>query len=156
MVKDYVMLNTFLFGITNGFAPDVRAISETDPIRAYRNDLFDHVLATNPIQAVLAFGEGAQHARDHWPGAAAFTPFDLRHPTAQIGVTSDWNQVLPNLRPEVVPDAGVAPDPTPYKPSDAKPIPEMDLPFGLPSWHGSGGTRSKRSGPNRIIWNATA
>lgn len=153
----YAMFNTFLFGITGQFDATMRAASAADPIHAYRNALLDHAVATSAIEAVLAFGAAAQHAVGLWPGRAALPVFALVHPTALVGVTDQWNSVLPQLLAALPPEPGVAPDPRPYgqvfTPDDAAPVPRLDLPFGLPAWHGTGGTHSTRMGsPTKIVW----
>ncbi len=155
--RSYVMLNTFLFGVTGQFDAKLRAISAAGPILSYRNSLFDQVLATSPIEAILAFGAGARHAVDHWPADAPLRRFDLVHPTSPSGVADSWNRALPELLAAVTPEPGLAPDPTPYgsdlTPGDSAPIPRLDLPFGLPTWHGTGGTHSTRQGSKRkIVW----
>ena len=69
-----------------------------------------------------------------------------------------WNQALPQLISVVTPDSGLTPDATPYgtqfQPGDEIGIPREDLPFGIPLWHGSRGTCSKRSGNKKITWTA--
>jgi hypothetical protein len=157
VARGYLMLNTFLFGITGQFDATLRNASATDPLRSYRNALLDHALATNPIGAVLALGVGARRAVELWPGGGARPLFRLVHPTARAGVTDQWNGVLPGLLGAIAPEPGLAPDPTPYGPAftpqDAAPIPRSDLPFGLPPWHGTGGTHSTRErSSTRIVW----
>ena len=157
VARSYVMFNTFLFGVHGQFDSTLRTISSTNPICSYRNSLLDRVVASNQIQAVLAIGKAAQHAVAQWPGAAGLTRFDLMHPTALGGVTADWNAALPALQAAIPADPGVAPDPTPFgatfTPADLQPIPREDLPFGLPSWHGTGGTHSSRDrSRTRIVW----
>ena len=153
----YAMFNTFLFGVTGQFDAALRAASAADPIRSYRNALLDHAVAMSAIEAVLAFGVAAQRAVDLWPGRGALPVFALVHPTAPTGVTDQWNRMLPQLLAALAPEPDVAPDPSPYgaafTPEDAAPVPRLDLPFGLPTWHGTGGTHSSRMGSQtEIVW----
>jgi len=157
--RSYLMLNTFLFGIYGQFTKPIATLSASDPLLAYRNRLFDQVRNTNALAAVIAFGNGAGHAADHWPGAPALPVFRLLHPTAHTGVTDNWNSQLPALLAAIEPDPGAATDATPYTAdfaaADSADIPRQDLPFGIPAWHGAGGaTRSKRTNPLTICWSA--
>jgi hypothetical protein len=157
ITRSYLMLNVFLFGITGQFDATLRTISAADPVRSYRNTLFDRVLATNPIEAVLALGVGARRALELWPGGAGLASFRLVHPTARAGVTDQWNLVLPQLQAAVAPEHGLTADPTVYgpafTPADGAPIPRHDLPFGLPAWHGTDGTHSSRErSRTKIVW----
>ena len=156
--RSYLMLNTFIYGIKGQFNSTMRNLSANDPILSYRNSLFDQAKADNAFEAVIAFGNGAHHSVDQWPGAQTLNVFKLRHPTAPNDVGTNWNQQLPSLLAAITPDAGQAPDPAPYgadvAAQDMASIPRLDLPFGIPEWHGSGGTRSKRNGPRSITWAA--
>jgi hypothetical protein len=156
LTHDYVMLNAFLFGITDQFNTAMRTISASAPFLDYRNGLFDQVAATNPLAAVIAFGAGARHAVSLWPGRGALPLFELVHPTAPNGVTASWNAQLAPLLVAIPPEPGQVPDATPYgaqlTDADQAAIPRGDLPFGLPDWHGTDGTRSKRQGARTIVW----
>lgn len=159
LTHSYVMLNTFLFGVYGQFDSELRAISREPAILAYRNQLFDQVQATNQLAAVIAIGSAARDAVDRWPGHQGLPIVALLHPTARAGVTASWNARLPGLIAQVAPDPGQVANPTPYgagfTPADLAPIPATDLPFGLPHWHGSGGTRSTRQRTkDRIVWTA--
>jgi len=68
IVKSYLMLNTFLFGIKGQMDPAMNAIAVEAPILTYRNGLFDKVVAENAIQAIISFGNGADLAVNNWPG----------------------------------------------------------------------------------------
>jgi hypothetical protein len=153
--QHYLLLNVFLFGITGQFDAVLRRVSAADPVLAYRNRLFDHAVTTSPIAAVIAFGVGARHAVDLWPGRAGRPVCRFVHPTARSGVAAAWNQTLPAALAAVPPEPGRVPDPTPYgaafTPADAVAIPRRDLPFGLPPWHGTGGTHSTRQRSQRTI-----
>jgi hypothetical protein len=71
----------------------------------------------------------------------------------------DWNTWLPQIRPQVTPDAGVT-DTTPYsgsafKKADLADIPPRDLPFGVPKWMGTG-DMAWRTSPTQIAWKSLA
>jgi hypothetical protein len=155
--RSYVMVNTFLYGIHGQFTAAIRAISLEPAIRDYRNSVFDQIAADNPLQAIIAIGAGARHAIEHWSPPPAVPVFNVVHPSAdESSIIQSWNQTLPQLIAAVTPDQGMTPDSTPYgaqfRASDMPTIPRTDLPFGIPSWHGSGGTRSIRSGDKKITW----
>jgi hypothetical protein len=159
IAHSYLMLNTFLFGVFGQFDSELRGISREPFLLDYRNRLLDHAVATSPLQAVVAMGNAAQDAIDRWPGAQGLPVFQLRHPTARTDVLPNWSAQLLALSAGVAPDPGQAADLTPYGASftaaDLAAIPAQDLPFGLPSWHGNGGTRSTRQrSKNSILWTA--
>jgi hypothetical protein len=157
--RSYVMLNTFLFSIFGQFGGDNAALSRQDPIRSYRNALFDRVADTNPLGAVLTVGTAARDAVDRWPGSGAFVRVHVLHPafpnTAML--LADWNDGLTDLVAAVEPDDSSAPG-APYgnqfSPGDILPVPRADLPFGLPAWHGVG-DHGRRDGDDVIEWHAT-
>lgn len=157
--RSYVMVNTFLYGIHGQFTGSVRAISLEAPILNYRNALFDRVTSGNHLQAIITIGAGARHAVEHWSPPPTVPIFHIVHPSAdENAIAASWNQNLPQLIAAVESDEGMTPDPTPYGVpltlTDEVEIPRGDLPFGIPSWHGSGGTRSKRSGNKKVTWTA--
>ncbi|HKQ53116.1 MAG TPA: uracil-DNA glycosylase family protein, partial [Pyrinomonadaceae bacterium] len=147
LTRSYLMFNTFLFGGQSGSLTQELA---TDPtIMAYRNRLFDKAKATCPLVCILAFGAYAQTSADNWPGRGSLPVIKLTHPTAPSGVAANWNTRYAAAQSAIVtPDSGGAFDPTPYSTTGPMPttdVPRRDLPFGLPTWHGTGGvTRSQR------------
>jgi uracil-DNA glycosylase len=160
VTHSYVMFNSFLFGGQSG---SLSSGLVTDPtIMAYRNRLFDHVKATNNLQAVIAFGALANTSALNWPGLGNIPLIHLTHPTAQSGVAANWNSHLVTAHNTIPPDAGAQVNTTAYNAAVTVPgtdVPRRDLPFGIPPWHGAGGgTRSQRgSGANfetQIIWTA--
>ena len=154
--RAYIMLNTFLYGIYGQFDATMQAISAAAPVLTYRNSLFDQVIATSPVEIVIAFGKGAHTAFDLWPDGSHLPIFRLHHPSARSGLQANWNQNLPQLLQAVTPEPGAVQDATPYGanflPEDHAAIPRIDLPFGVPAWHGTGGTHSKRSQRTGIVW----
>jgi uracil-DNA glycosylase len=159
MTRSYVMLNTFLFGIKGQMDAQMRAIALEAAILDYRNALLDKVMAGNPIQAIISFGNGADFAVNNWPGRPASIPwFRLTHPSnPSNSVPADWNENLNGLRAALKPDKLSIVNLTPYGasfgPNDVADIPPGDLPFAIAAWHGTGGaTRSQRNGENIITW----
>jgi uracil-DNA glycosylase len=159
LTRSYTMFNTFLFGIKGQLDPPMRAIAQEAPIRDYRNRLFDKLAATNPLQAIVSFGNGADLAIEHWPGRPPGLPWlQLHHPSADEAlVLPNWNAALAPLHAALTPDAAALVDLTPYGTTfgadGSADIPRADLPFGLPVWHGTGGsTRSQRDGDAIIKW----
>ena len=158
ITRSYLMFNTFLFGVQSNSITNAMVADAT--IQGYRNQLLDRAMATNPISLILAFGTKAETSVKNWPGKGATTFLALTHPTAPSGVAADWNSHLATAIASVTPDWDGAVDATPFPTPAAPPptdIPRRDLPFGLPSWHGTGGTRSQRvSGAfeTQITWTA--
>lgn len=159
LAKSYVMLNTFLFGIKGQMDATMNAVALEPTILDYRNGLFDKVIAENPVQAIISFGNGADLAVGNWPGRPAALPwFQLHHPSASDTiVVPNWNASLAGLNAVVRPDKPSLVDLTAYTApmgtADVADIPREDLPFGIPEWHGvGGGTRSQRDGDKTINW----
>jgi uracil-DNA glycosylase len=159
VTRSYLMFNAFLFGVQSGSLSPSMVTDAT--IMAYRNKLFDHAKATNPLTAILTFGNYARDSIANWPGKGSLPVVNLMHPTAQSGVAANWNQRLAQAHAAVSPDPDGQPDLTPYDvnaPIPSTDVPRRDLPFGVPAWHGTGGTtRSVRvsgSFETKITWTA--
>ncbi len=157
ILRSYVMVNTFLYSVYGQFDDDLREISLNPIVLDYRNEMLDILAQKNEIEVVLTIGVGARHACEHWPGAQNYTVYNLVHPAApEDMVLPNWNEHLPLLRGLVTPDEGAEPDTSLYgaefTAEDHVLIPRLDLPFGMPAWHGTGGTHSHRNGPKEIIW----
>ncbi|MCB0629119.1 MAG: hypothetical protein KDD15_05290 [Lewinella sp.] len=161
--RSYLILNTFLYSIYGQFDNTMEQISLEPSILDYRNRLFDTVVRENPIEAVITFGRAPAHAIDHWNNAQNLPVFNLVHPAADVGTAfPSWNAQLQPLSNAVQADEPNLVDLTPYegswrRASHRADIPRFDLPFGIPSWHGTNGTRSKRDPADRqkqIVWKA--
>ena len=157
--KSYVMVNTFLYGLKGQIDAEARTISSSASIKNWRNQLLD-MLKTGQTQAVIAFGAGAQHVVDLWPGASGLFVAKPLHPSFRddAGLRANWNTWLPQIRPHVTPE--VAADMTPYagntfKKADLENIPPRDLPFGVPQWMGTG-DMAWRTSPTQIAWKSLA
>ena len=152
ITRDYVMINTFLYPVFGQFS-SLETLSHDPQIMGFRNALLDRLANDNPLEAVIGVGRAGDDAVQLWPGLGN-TPFEsITHPSARdnAALLADWNQGLGILRPVVDGELGVAPDPTLYgsdwTDADHVPIPRLDLPFGVPEWHGVGSraTRGKKS-----------
>ncbi len=160
LVRSYVMMNTFLYGLKGQIDAQARQISESPSIKTWRNTLLDR-LAAPPVQAVLAFGAGAHQVVDLWPTGSTYFVARLTHPSARDDATllQNWNQWLPQLRQRVTPDPDGTPSDEPYgtrfKKSDLAPIPPRDLSFGVPKWLGNGDTAWRVKGRDWITWKPT-
>lgn len=152
--SSYVMVNAFLYSVAS---QDGGSRHRHDPaIVAYRNRWLDALVAGSQIEAVIAFGSLAREAFESWratpSGAAREVAFEhVRHPTFPEGssehdeqrkraatreMLEGWNDALGRLHGAVAhPD-----EPrefVPYdleQPPEVSPIPERDLPAGLPAW----------------------
>jgi len=161
LTKSYVMVNTFLYGLKGQIDAEAKTISASASIKNWRNQLLD-LLKTGQTQAVIAFGTGAHQVVDLWPGASGLFVAKPLHPSFRDDgqLRADWNTWLPQIRPNVTPDAGVTPDTTPYtgttfKKADLGDIPPRDLPFGVPKWMGTG-DMAWRTSPTQIAWKSLA
>jgi uracil-DNA glycosylase len=161
LTRSYLMFNTFLFGVQSSSLSG-GAVTATEPtIMAYRNSLFDRAKATNTLSAVIAFGSHANTSATNWPGLGSIPLIHVTHPTSPTGVAANWNSHFAAAHAAIAPDPGGTVDSTPYSTTAAMPttdIPRRDLPFGIPAFHGTGGTRSQRvSGATfetQITWTA--
>jgi len=159
IVRSYAMLNTFLFSVFGQVDAELRAISLEAPVLDYRNAFLDRLKEGNPIEAVIAFGAGARHAVEHWPGLGDLPFFHLTHPAADDDfVVPSWNEGLQDLSTTVGPDDDGQPDPTAYAAplgdETMRPIPRFDVPFGVPDFQRTGGGHSTRDGNTKIVWTA--
>ena len=154
ITESYVIVNTFLYSVYGS----VKAATAKDPkLIAYRNSWLDALLIGKKVEAVVALGTAADAAWKAWkltPNGAAFdiayAPFI--HPTepesssknvktklaeATKKMLENWNSGLQVLSPSVKhPDTVTAlmPYGDTWAPGDRLPIPEADIPAGLPSW----------------------
>lgn len=165
ILRDYVMVNTFLYPVYGQFAGALRRLTQEPAILGFRNALLDRIAARNAIEAVIAVGNAARDAVERWPAAPPVV-CHITHPSApdHAPALANWNRGLTMLRAAVSPEAGAPPDPAGYgtnwTEADDEPIPRRDLPFGLPDWHGTGEHATRARGadggadPKRIVWEA--
>ena len=161
LVRSYVMVNTFLYGLRGQMDQQAKQISASAAIKNWRNQLLD-MLKTPQIQAILAFGAGAHQVASLWPGSSGLFVAQLTHPSARddASLLANWNNWLPQVQTRVTADPGGTKDPTPYgtkfKKADLGPIPARDFAFGTPKWMGNGDMAWLLPTGNQITWKATA
>ncbi len=153
--RSYVMLNALLYGV---YGQSGGERHHDDPaVVAYRNRWLDALLAGGRIEAVVAFGHLADAAWHAWTATPAGKGADLAyrhlpHPTQPESAAKGdrdklakltaellehWNAGLDVLRPAVRhPDVAQPTDHygSAFTDADLRPIPEGDLPPGLPAW----------------------
>ncbi len=151
--RSYVMINAFLYSVYNqkSAAPHV-----DDPaVAGYRNRWLSALLASGPLEAVIAFGSLADAAWREFKkseGTAAALPYQhVPHPTspesaggtpqqikaATAAMLTKWNSALQSLRQVVHhPDAvrPFVPYGADFEPSELVEIPPFDVPAGIPAW----------------------
>ena len=170
--RSYVLLNTYLYSVFGQSAGE--HFIDNAAITAYRNRWIDAVMTTSHIEAVITLGHLAESAYKQWkpsPGGGAAPPHrvvHVLHPTfpesssaripagqkaaklaeAMKRLSDSWNTALDVLDAKVMPDQsrplahyGVA-----LTPADDAPIPEEDLPAGLPAWMRSVDAWAARTG----------
>ncbi len=157
--SSYIMINTFVFSIYGQFDAEMKTISKNSLVLNYRNEYLDRLIEQNNIEAIIAIGAAARHAIENWSIPQGLHVSNLVHPSAPPNmVTADWNKDLSILLNKIEPDLNEVQDNRPYgqnwAPGDRVPIPRRDLPFGIPEFLGTGGTRSRRDTPKKIVWEA--
>lgn len=154
LTSSYVMINASLYSLfgSSGFA------NNDDPdVVSYRNRWLNALLVDSNVTAVVAFGRLADEAFDTWRTTELGSKVNVSyhhviHPTfpesaSANGTTTreeavgemlrSWNAALDALRPAITtPDetGSITPYGTDLAPEDLAPIPERDLPAGVPSW----------------------
>jgi len=175
--RSYVMVNTFVYSVYGQGGGERHWDDER--IAAYRHRWLDALLGHGSgVEAVVAFGHLADRAWQRWKatdtGAASDTTYvHLTHPTAPDSAShgdaekraeamrrmlAEWNEGLQELRSALQhPDREVAlvPYGEDLVDSDLAPIPEDDLPAGLPSWMRSLETWAEREGDDAETKRAT-
>lgn len=159
ITRSYIIINTFAYSINGQADHEMEVIAQEPIIKNFRENLLAALIERNPIEAVITLGRGARLALDSWANPENIPIFNLHHPSARQNLVSNWNSHLPNLIASITPDDPTAVDPIPYTgdwnaDTHRMDIPRYDLPYNLPSWHGTNGTNSQR-GPNRtteITW----
>jgi uracil-DNA glycosylase len=153
--RSYVMINAFLYSV---YGQGGGERHDGDPnIARDRNAWLDELLVGSRVRAVVALGRLADHAFTAWQATPAGGDVDvdyrrITHPTypesasasgqieyaeAMAALLETWNEALDALRPAIE-DPDVEPDPAPYGQTladdDLAPIPDRDLPAGIPDW----------------------
>ena len=153
----YVMINTFLYSV---YGQGGGSRHKDDPLIAeYRNRWLDALLVDSLVEVVVALGQLADIAFKAWQATPAgqsvnVTYQPITHPTfpesssgsgqrtkaeATALMLANWNEALHALHPLIRPDVErpLTPYGTALEDSDRKPIPEIDLPAGIPFWMGA-------------------
>ena len=154
ITQSYSIVNTFLYSVYGS----VKAQTQKNPaLVGYRNRWLDSLLVGSKVEGVVALGTSANDAWQMWKAtprgqafSGAFAP--IIHPTqpessskndktklaaATKKMPQNWNVGLQTLAPAIRhPDAS-----TPlvdygdtWADGDRQPIPERDMPAGLPAW----------------------
>ena len=151
ITRRYVMLNTFLYSL---FGSAGSSRWDDDDVAEYRHRWLDALLLDTDVEAVVTIGSLAGDAFELWRSDRnSDLPFErCIHPTfpeafsrgdpakyaaAMHQMLSDWNAALETLSGAIEhPDEDVVlvPYGTTLKSSDLAPIPEIDMPAGLPPW----------------------
>jgi uracil DNA glycosylase superfamily protein len=154
ITQSYAIVNTYLYSVYGS----VKAKTQKDPaLAAYRNRWLDALLVGSKVEGVVALGTAANAAWQTWkatPKGAAFTGAfaPITHPTepessskgdktklaaATKKMLLNWNTNLQALAPAIkhpdTPTALVLYGDT-WANGDRQPIPEADMPAGLPPW----------------------
>lgn len=175
ITSSYVFVNTFLYSVF-GQRGGERNIGNP-AIAAYRNRWLDAITSNEPIEAVVTLGHLADKAFTGWRAtpkgsACTATHVNVLHPTypdsasrsgaitkaaAFAKLCTSWNAALTALHPVVTPDVV-----TPLQPygstitaAERTPIPQRDLPAGLPPWMCSLDAWAARLGATKQMKRAT-
>lgn len=150
--RSYVCLNACPYAI-HPSSPNHKAIVDDPALLAWRNTLFGTVVGP-ATRAVVAFGANAKRAVAAWSSKpASLSVFNVRHPSApgDAQTLAEWAPAVTSLRALLGPDPGgtnTGPNyGTAFQPSDWKPIPRADLPFGVPAWLGDDAANRARTPP---------
>jgi uracil-DNA glycosylase len=170
ITKSYVIINTFLYSVYGSVKSKTR---KGEVLVGYRNRWIDALLASGKVEGVVALGTAAHEAWEMWKAtpngqALEVTFAPITHPTqpessswndkaklaeATKKMLQNWNTGLDVLRPAVLhPDVQTAI--TQYGDTwadgDRLPIPEQDIPAGLPAWMHENDGWARRSGPDAL------
>lgn len=176
ITRSYVFINTFLYSVY-GQAAGTRHIGDPG-ITAYRNKWINAITKHQQIEAIISLGQLADRAYEAWratpTGAASTAAYaTVRHPTypesasasGQVSkaeafkrLCASWNAALDALQDSITPDTAVIGTPrygTTITPQDLAPIPDVDLPAGLPAWMGGLDAWAQRTGADAKSKRAT-
>jgi len=141
LTKSYVLVNAFAYALLPSKANEATAILAESAHQTWRNHLLDSVIGPK-LQAIVAFGAEAQAAAGLWTSIPDVPLFKVPHPSSRdaSALATQWKAAIGQLREIVTPDSGGdntgANYGTGIKEADYSPIPQADLPFGLPDWFG--------------------
>ena len=162
----YVMINTFLYSVFGS----VSSKYKKDPkILAYRHRWLKALLVGTNVEAVVALGSLADDAWQRWKATpegrtVSVIYVKMIHPTrpesssdgdktklakATKAMLTNWNAALQTVRPAITQPDSVRPlvlYGESFAAGDRLPIPEGDLPAGLPAWVREQDNWAKRRG----------
>lgn len=154
VTESYVLVNTFLYSVYGS----VKASTKKAPgLVDYRNRWLTALVVGTKVEGVLALGGAAAEAWAAWKATPAGASVDvafvgITHPTqpessskndkalllaATKKLLANWNTGLTTLSPAMVhPDSArpLVPYGEAWADGDRPPVPERDLPAGLPPW----------------------
>ncbi|GEK22328.1 uracil-DNA glycosylase family protein [Cellulomonas xylanilytica] len=166
ITRSYVYINALLYSVY-GQGGGTRHVLDPKIVR-YRHRWIDTIVKDQPIEAIITLGQLADQAYQAWRatplGASSQAVYaTVRHPTypesasrsgtltkaeAFQRLCDSWNAALDVIHPAVTPDV-----PVPLRhygstilPEDLAPIPDVDLPPGLPAWMGDLDAWAARTG----------
>ncbi len=172
--RSYVFVNTFLYSVFGS-----RAAKHVDDaeITRYRNRWINGIVGGSQIEAIITLGQLADQAYRSWRltprGKACTSAYaTVRHPTypesssASGSITKaeafkrlcvSWNAALDALHGVVTQDVAtpLSHYGTTLVPADLAPIPERDLPPGLPPWMFALDAWAARTGTTKQMKRAT-
>lgn len=141
LTRSYLCLNAHIFALHPSQSKRGLDVLKDSSIKSWRNELYD--AAKGPkLQAIVAFGDQAQHALDLWPGKGNLPLFKIPHPSSHDAekLLKEWRTAITKLRTIITPDRGgdaALPNyADTFAEADYSPIPRRDLPFGVPDWLG--------------------
>jgi uracil-DNA glycosylase len=173
--SSYVLFNAFLYSVYGQGGGERH--KNNAALVDYRNRWLDALLVGTHVQAVIALGRLADDAFRKWQATptgqsiqVAYAP--VAHPTypesssggnrekkatAMKRMLAGWNQALQQLAPHVQPDAprNLVLYGETLTPADLAPIPERDMPPGLPPWMRSLKAWAARKGDTPDLKRAT-
>jgi hypothetical protein len=155
MTRSYVLINTFLYSVYGQTGGNQHI---NDPaITAYRNLWLAAIMGTGAIEAVVSFGTLANTAWQKFISDPSGTKYaqvayqHVPHPTsaeghggtpaqiaaAQKAMLVKWNAAIQALRPAIAhrdTNQQLAPYGDDFTAIELVPIPQYDLPAGMPHW----------------------
>ena len=95
----YVAANAFPYSFIPSHGSSAKKVLRDPEQMAWRNRLYDALAGPN-LQAIIAFGEYAQYAVDHWPTAPAVPVHRLPHPSShsEPKLLDAWRAAVTQLR----------------------------------------------------------
>jgi uracil-DNA glycosylase len=153
ITQSYVIINTFLYSVYGSINATA---AKNAALIAYRNSWLDALTKAKKIEAVIALGSAADSAWQTWIKTPTGKTFQaayahVTHPTQPESSSSDpakiatatkallanWNAGLQILSSALKhPDVAtpLVPYGATWGANDRPPIPEADMPAGLPAW----------------------